>query len=110
MIARPFAYLSAALFAAIIVMVRLLYSYRGELRSVALEYATASANSATCRAILAEQNAELERMWHEKPAPRTITRTEYRDRVVIQYVDRNITQEECHETAAHIDAARRLFP
>jgi hypothetical protein len=110
MIARPFAYLSAALFAAIIVMSWFLYSYREEIRSLALDYASASANRETCRAMLAEQNAELERMRHEKPAPRTITRAEYRDNVVVRYVDRNISQEECHETSAHIDAARRLFP
>jgi hypothetical protein len=95
----------------------LAYYYRSELR-VALsgidaanaQTAIEQANTNACKQELQDQNAAIERMRHDRPPPTAITRTEYRDRIVVRYVDRNITQEECRETSAHIDAARRMFP
>ena len=103
--------------AACLLLGGLAYYYRSELRVALSGIEAANANTAieqantnACKQALEDQNVAIDRLRHERPAPTPITRTKYRDRIVIRYIDRNITQGECYETSAHIDAARRLFP
>jgi len=110
MITKPFAYLSAALFIIILVLGWFTYSYRDELRDLTVEYATTSANAATCKAMLAEQNLAIEKLRKEKVKPEVITTIKYVDKLKIKYVDRNITRKECNEVISTIDAIRSRYP
>jgi hypothetical protein len=73
--------------------------------------ATASANVVRLRAALVDQSdlIEAQRINYEEriASIRPITRVEVRERLKIVYVDRNISEEECRETASTIDAVRR---
>lgn len=109
MVIRPFAYLSAALLIVVVVMGWLLNSYQEELKELTIDYATSNANTATCRAALAEQNAELEKLRHNKVDPKIVTRIEYKEKLKIVYKDRNITKEECNEMGSVIDAIRKRY-
>ena len=105
-----FAGVSAVLFMLCIGLGMGLYHYRAEAADYARDLVVAGVNKQTCDAALNEQRKLVEEMRHKKVAPKVITKTKYQDRIVVKYVDRNITQGECRETSAHIDAARRLFP
>lgn len=109
MIVKPFAYLSAALFIVILVMGWFLNSYSAEIKTLTLNYAYSQANEATCRASLAEQNAEIEKLRHRKPETKIITNIEYRDKLKIIHKDRNVTKEECNEIVNVIDAIRKHY-
>ena len=109
MIAKPFAYLSAALFIVIIIMGWFLNSYSNEIRELTLNYAYSTANEATCKKALAEQNAEIEKLRHKKPETKIITNIEYREKLKIVYKDRNVTKEECNEIVSTIDAIRKHY-
>lgn len=110
MITKPFAYLSAALFVVIIVLTVFTYSYRSELQELTLKYAVSISNATTCKASLQEQNRLIEALRLKKEEPKFITKIEYKDRLSIKYIDRNITKEECNEVINTIDAVRSRYP
>lgn len=109
MVVRPFAYLSAAFFIVIIVMGIFINSYQEDIKELTIDYATSSANAATCQAILAKQNIEIEKLRHKKVEPEIVTKTEYKEKLKIVYKDRNITKEECNEMGNVIDAIRKHY-
>jgi hypothetical protein len=109
MIVKPFAYLSAALLIVIVVMGWFINSYQEELKDLTIDYATSNANAATCRASLAEQNAELEKLKHREVEPEIVTRIEYKEKLKIVYRDRNVSKEECNEISSVIDAIRKHY-
>jgi hypothetical protein len=109
MVVKPFAYLSAALFIVIVVMGWFLNTYQKEIKDLTIDYATSEANRATCRASLAEQNAEIERIRLKKVDPKVVNRIEYKEGLKIVYKDRNITKEECNEMGSTIAAIRKRY-
>ena len=110
LLGQIFAGIAAVLLLVCIVLGIGVYHYRTEAADYARDLVVAGVNKATCDSALDEQRKLVKAMKLEPKAPKVITKTEYRDKLVIKYVDHNITQEECRETSAHIDAMRRLFP
>ena len=86
------------------------YHYRTEAADYARDLVVAGVNKATCDSALDEQRKLVEAIKLKPKEPKVITKPEYRDKLVIRPVDKNITREECSETSAHIDAMRRRFP
>jgi hypothetical protein len=90
------------------------YHYRNEALDLARDLVVAGVNKATCEAGIKAQNEAVEALALDYEARiasfKPVTRTEYRDRTVVRYVDRNITTEECHETASAIATVRALHP
>lgn len=109
-IGKAFAAIAAALLLLCIALGFGLYHYRVQAAEYARDLVVAGANKQTCESALQEQREYVEKLKIEPKQPEVITQVKYRDKIVVKYVDRNITQEECRETSAHIDAARRLFP
>ena len=115
------AYIMVALAASCLIFGGLAYHYRsawrvslGDIAAANAEIALEKANGNVCRSALEDQNDAIEvlRIDYEKriASIRPTTITGFKDRLVIKYVDRNITQGECHETAAAVDAVRRRYP
>ena len=115
---KALAMLSAALALLLMGSTILNYKYKTEIAlleggkaKLQAKLDTSNVNKKTCENAIEDQNAKIEenRLAYEKKLAnvKPVTTVKIVEKLKIKYVDRNISKEQCNETASVIDAIRR---